>query len=337
MAYTDVTQVTKELLKAPPSGVYALYGGEEFLKRHFLSDLKKKVLSEGVYDFSYSVHFGPEAASEVAVAASTLPQFADRRLIVWYNSGLPSCPARYKSKVEAVLKEAAAYPYLILVMYFFASEVDGKDRRETDALAKLCSTNIFFDHLPTERLLKWVHRHFESDGIQVSDSTASLVCERCGRDMNAMAGQIEKLCLLAMSRGKDTVVEQDVLEVVKENVEFSPFFISDAVRTGNREGLLSYIADAELKGESPHFVLVSVMSEAEKLCRVKYARAAGLDRREAASALKLHENVVRLAMQKKASEERLDAFLSACIKAEADIKGPCPDKFGILRELVCRL
>lgn len=337
MAYTDITDQTKATLAALPSGIYALYGGEEFLKRHFLSDLKKKALSSGVYDFSFSAHFGPEAYGEVSVAASTLPQFADRRVVVWYNSTLPNAQARYKSKIEAVLKEAREYPYLILVLYFFASELDGKDRRQTEAIKKLSTEQLYFDFLPTEKLIRWIYRHFEADGIKVTEKTARLVAERSGRDMNAMVGHIEKLCLYAMSQGRDTVTEADVSLIVAEKVTFSPFFISDCVRSGDREGLLSYIADAKARAVAPQAVLVTIMSEAEKLCKVRYAKDAGVDRQETAKRLKLHENVVRLALGAKRSEARLEEFLYACLGAEAELKGPCPDKYGILRELVCKL
>ena len=59
MEKQDIVKLSKQLLSQPVPGIYFLYGGEEFLKRRFLSDLRKTVVPDDVADLNYAVVSGP--------------------------------------------------------------------------------------------------------------------------------------------------------------------------------------------------------------------------------------------------------------------------------------
>ena len=335
----DITKITKEILAAPSPGVYVLYGGEEFLKRHFLSDLKKAVVEPDFEDLNYSSLSGPEEAGTVLEISYTLPQMAESRMIVWYNSTLPSPQQRYKKAVEEAVSAAESFPYLYLVIYLSESDVSPSSRDDLRALEKLPGKKLFFDFLPPARLIKWIIRHFEAEKTSVTEQLASFLCERCGGSMTVLSNQIEKLCVYVREKGRDAVTAADIEQTVPDDPRFSSFYVSDCLRKRNVSGLLSYIDASKKRADKPTLLLASIVTETEKLCRIKFAQKAGIPPAQIARTLGLNEYVVKLAAPAAASltEAECQRFLHACYEADVTIKNTACDAYDVLRQLVCTL
>ena len=334
----DIMKITKQILSSPSPGVYVLYGGEEFLKRHFLQDLKKTVVEPDFEDLNYTSVSGPDEAEAVLETAYTLPQMAEARMIVWYNSTLPSPQARYKKAVEETLSRCAGFPYLYLVIYL--SETDATSSKEDQrALEKLPGTKLFFDFLPPERLNKWIIRHFEAENVAVTEADAAALCRRCGGSMTVLANQIEKLCVFVKEKGRSSVTVADMEQTVPDDPRFSSFYVSDCLRKRNVGGLLSYIDAAKKRAEKPVLLLASIVTETEKLCRIKFAQKAGVSPAQIARSLGLNEYVVKLSAPAAAAltEAECTRFLHACYEADAMIKNTSCDAYDVLRQLVCSL
>ncbi len=334
----DIMKLTKQILSAPEPGVYVLYGGEEFLKRHFLSDLKKAVIEPDFEDLNYTSVSGPDEADNVIETAYTLPQMADARMIVWYNSTLPSPQQKNKKPVEDALTTASGFPYLYLVVYLSETDVTSS-RDDQKALEKLPGKKLFFDFLPPDRLLKWILRHFEAENVKISERDASFLCDRCGGSMTVLANQIEKLSVYVKEKGRDAVERQDIEKSVPDDPRFSAFYVSDCLRKRNVTGLLSYIDASRKRADKPQLLLASIVTETEKLCRIKFAQKSGVPSAQIAKTLGLNEYVVKLAAPAAASltEAECTRFLQACYDADAQIKNTQCDAYDVLRQLVCSL
>lgn len=259
-------------------------------------------------------------------------------MIVWYNSTLPSPQARYKKAVEETLSRCAGFPYLYLIIYLSESDVTTA-REDQRALEKLPGTKLFFDFLPPERLNKWIIRHFEAENVAVSEADAAFLCARCGGSMTVLSNQIEKLCVYVKEKGRSAVTVADMEQTVPDDPRFSSFFVSDCLRKRNVSGLLSYIDSAKKRAEKPVLLLASIVTEAEKLCRIKFAQKAGVPAAQIARTLGLNEYVVKLAAPAAASltEAECTRFLHACYEADVMIKNTSCDAYDVLRQLVCSL
>ncbi|MBO4422393.1 MAG: DNA polymerase III subunit delta [Clostridia bacterium] len=340
MAYTekeDIVKLTKQIVASPSAGLYFLYGGEEFLKRRFLSDLKKAVIPDDVADLNCSVVTGPDQADRVLELAYTLPQFCEYRMIVWYNSGYPACQARFKKKTEETIGRVSSFPYLFLIIYSSEDEFSGSGKDERAALSKINGTALFFDRLTPARVQKWVIRHFEAEDVKISDDCAAYLIGRCGTGMTELSGAVSKLCAYVKEKGKNEVGRSDVEELVPAKPSFSAFFISDNIRKRDPSALASYIADAKSRAEKPLLVLSSITSEAEKLSRIKLAQKSGIPYPQAAKQLGLNEYVVKLAYSSVSEipEKRIFRFLHACYEADKAMKNSSSDPWGLLMQLVC--
>ncbi|MBO4869695.1 MAG: DNA polymerase III subunit delta [Clostridia bacterium] len=339
MEKQDIVKLSKQLLSQPVPGIYFLYGGEEFLKRRFLSDLRKTVVPDDVADLNYAVVSGPDQADKVLEIAYTLPQFSDSRMIVWYNSGFPLPQQRYKKKIEDTVDTVKDFPYLYLMIYATEDEFDplGKDGRA--ALQRPELRTLGFEKLPPERVLGWVRRHFEAEKLEISEDDARYLIGRAGTGMTELSSSIEKLCAYAAEKGAGSVGRADIDELVAQKLEFSAFFISDNIRSRDPSALLAYVRDAKSRAEKPQVILGTMISEAEKLYRIKLAQKNGMNYQSAAKQLGLNEYVVKLAFRSvsEVPEKRVQRFLDACSEADKKLKTSSSDAWGTLIQLVCSI
>ena len=339
MEKQDIVKLTKEIIASPPSGLYFLYGSEEYLKRRFLLDLKAAVVPEDVADLNVSTVSGPDQAERVLELAYTLPQFAERRMIIWYNSGYPYIQQRYKKKADEIIEKISGFSYLILVIYSTEDEFSGAGKDDKAALSKIKGTTLFFDKLSPARVQKWVIRHFASENTAISEEDALYLTARCGTGMTELSAAISKLCAFVTEKGRDKVSRADIEELIPQKVSFSAFFISDNIRKRDPSALAAYISDAKSRAEKPQMILSSIIAEAEKLCRIKLAQKNGLTYQQAAAQLGINEYVVKLAYPSvsEISEKRCFRFLHACYEADKTVKNTSSDTWGVLMQLVCSI
>ena len=339
MEKQDIVKLTKEIIASPPSGLYFLYGAEEYLKRRFLLDLKTAVIPGDVADLNFSAVSGPDQSERVLELAYTLPQFEERRMIVWYNSGYPNMQQRYKKKADEIIEKISGFPYLILVLYTTEDEFSGGGRDDKAALSKIKGTTLFFDKLTPARVKKWVIRHFESENIEASESDADYLIARCGTGMTELSAAISKLCAYVTEKGRTQINRADIEELIPQKITFSAFFISDNIRKRDPSALIAYINDAESRAEKPQIILSTIIAEAEKLCRIKLAQKNGLTYQQAAQQLGMNEYVVKLAYPSVADvpEKRCFRFLHACYEADKAVKNTSSDNWGVLMQLVCSI
>ncbi len=337
MEKQDIVKRTKEIILSPSPGLYFLYGGEEFLKRRFLLDLKGAVIPQDVADLNFSSVSGPDQADRVLELAYTLPQFSEARMIVWYNSGYPLCQQRYKKRTEEVIDLISRFDYLYILIYATDDEFSGGGRDDKAALSKINGNVLFFDLLPPDRVRKWVIRHFEAEGISASENEAEYLVGRCGTSMTELSSAVSKLCAYVKEKGGDKVTRADTDAMIPEKITFSAFFISDNIRKRDASALAAYVADAKSRAEKPQTILAAVTSEAEKLCRIKLAQKEGIPYQQAAKQLGLNEYVVKLAYPSvsEVTEARCFRFLHACYEADRALKSTSSDAWGVLYQLVC--
>lgn len=339
MEKQDIVKLTKEIIASPPSGLYFLYGSEEYLKRRFLLDLKAAVIPEDVIDLNFTTVSGPDQAEKVLELAYTLPQFSERRMIVWYNSGYPDIQQRFRKKADEIIEKISGFQYLILVIYSTEDEFTGTGKDDKAALSKIKGTTLFFDKLSPVRVQKWIIRHFASENIAVSDDDAVYLTARCGTGMTELSAAISKLCAYAAEKGREQVCRADIEELIPQKVSFSAFFISDNIRKRDPSALAAYIKDAKSRAEKPQVILSSIIAEAEKLCRIKLAQKNGLTYQQASSQLGINEYVVKLAYSSVSEipEKRCFRFLHACYEADKTVKNTSADTWGVLMQLVCSI
>lgn len=338
----DVMKQTKELLAGSMQGAYFLYGGEEYLKRAFLSDIKKHVCpDETLRDFNINVFDSLEDKEDILSAFATLPQFSDRRLVILYGADLKRGGKEPVEVLCTLAKEAEKYDYLTFVIYLYATQLEENDSDSKTKLAKISrvSTVVYFDFLSREKLLKWINRHFVSEGFNISVRTATLIADRAACDMSVISNEISKLCAYMRQNGISEL-DDDTVEAVtgKKNV-FEAFYVSNKILKRDAEAVLAYTMDALKKGADPMMIMAEITSEVEKLYRIKSAMKSGMKPPQIASATGMHEYAVKVRAQALGgiTGKYLSDLLESCYKADLAVKSTGTDVKGELIALITNL
>ena len=116
------------------------------------------------------------------------------------------------------------------MIYATDDEFEGNSREEKAALGKITGTTLFFDLLTPARVQKWLIRHFEAEGVSVSDVDAAYLISRCGTAMTELSSSVSKLCAYVKEKGKTVIERGDIEELIPQKNVFSAFYISDNIR-----------------------------------------------------------------------------------------------------------
>lgn len=338
----DVMKQTKELLSGTMQGAYFLYGGEEYLKRAFLADVKKLVCpDEELRDFNVNVFDSLEDKEDVLTAFATPPQFSDRRLVILYGADLKKGGKEPVDVLCALSAEAAKYEYLTFVIYLYATQLEEGDSDSRAKLAKIskAATVVFFDFLTREKLLKWINRHFVSEGFNISVHTATLIAERAACDMSLISNEISKLCAYMRQNGINELDDDTVERVTGKKNVFEAFYVSNKILKRDAEAVLAYTTDALKKGADPMMLIAEITSEVEKLYRIKCGMRSGLKPPQIASAMGMHEYAVKVRAQSLVgiTGKYLSELLEKCYLADLSVKSTGADMKGELISLITSL
>lgn len=337
----DILKQTKQALSSSLCGVYFLVGKEEYLKRSFLSDIKKTLFPDELsLSLDLSVFDGDDCASDVSDSLDSPPAVSQRRLVVWYNSGVGGDKSKEKA-FFSVLEAAKKGIDTLLIVYFYADQFDTADTVNRSKLAKFSSVGMVFDFAPftSQRLAKWVGRHFASHGFAVGDRENAFLCNRTGCDMTTLASEIDKICCYMNEVGQSVVSVGLIEQLVPHRQEFESFYLSGRIGERDCDGILKYFAAQYSSGVDPIQLLALFTSEVERLARLKFGAVESLPPEVIAKSAGMHEYAVKLKLVslRNYKLEELQELLHACYEADYAMKNSSCDKYTLLQTLACRV
>jgi DNA polymerase-3 subunit delta len=236
---------------------YLLYGEEDYLKRLYLKRLTSAILgdSDGM---NYSLFEGRDIDPVmISEAASVLPFFADRRLIVVKNSGL--------FKTSSDLAELLDGMPDTTVIIFVEDEVD--KRNKLYKLVKEQGTISEMNALDDNNLKLFAASLLEKEGKKITQSAASLIVEKCGSDMLAIQNEAEKL--ISYTLGRDIVTDSDVEAVITGQITGKLFNMIDAIGLKQKSQALELYYDLITLKEKPMTILYMVVRHMNLILQAK--------------------------------------------------------------------
>ena len=195
----------KAELKAPHGG-YLFYGEEEYLKKSYLTALRKAVGVSGD-PFNHLLFDGDNySASALSDAIVTLPVLSDKKLVE--VKGLPA--SFFKGKegegLFAALAQLSSCDFCVLVLLPSSEDFDAGTARRPSALFKKLTEllkPVEFARQTPARLASWVGRHFSAEQVISTPSAVEALLSVCGCDMGILASEIDKLCAYLKRNGRD--------------------------------------------------------------------------------------------------------------------------------------
>jgi len=222
-----------ELEEKGPRPVYALDGEERALLEEFLEALKAKAVPPAARDFNYEAFQGKETTlARVLDSASTLPAFADRRMVLVTQADKILTPP------EPLLRYLEK-PSPTSVLVFVADKFDA--RSKVYKAFQKSGAVVRFARPKASEMPALVRTRAERRGVAIDPSAIHMLVDAVGADLGAIDRSLELLELYRGPNEDRPIGTDDVAAVVMTAKEESVFELVDAVGSGDRIGALELL------------------------------------------------------------------------------------------------
>lgn len=301
--------------------VYLLYGTEDYLKKQFRDNLKKAITGDGdSMNYSYFEGKAPDSKA-VSEIASTMPFFADRRLVVIENSQL------FKTADDMIIDMVKELPGTTVVV-FVENEVDKRSRLYKAVKDKgyICELNEQSDN----DIMRWVVSLLKKEGRTMDNATLQLFLTKTGSSMENISRELEKLICYTM--GRTTITSEDVEEVCTTQTTNRIFDMITAISQKNQDKALELYYDLLTLKEPPMRIMYLIARNFNQLLMIKELTENG----NASSAIASKMGIQGFLVGKLQSQARpfkvgvLRRALEECVSLEEAVKtGRLEDRLAV--------
>ena len=263
--------------------VYLLYGEEGYLKKQYKKRFIKAMIPEGD-TMNYAHYEGKNIpVKEVIDLAETMPFFAEKRLIVFENTGFFKTAAG--AELADYIKEMPETTYFI----FVEEEVDKRNK-----LYKAVNTKGYAAALTMqdeEVLKRWIGQILRREGKEMSGATISYFLGKVGTDMENIQRELEKVICYGID--KATLTRKEIDAVCVTQLSNHIFDMVDAVAAHQQKRALDLYYDLLALKEAPMRILYLISNQFQRLMIVKSMSNQGFANKEIASKAGCPEWAVR--------------------------------------------
>ena len=248
------------------SQIYLLYGEENYLKKQYKERFVKAMLPQGdTMNYAYYEGKGVEIR-EVIDLAETLPFFAERRLIVFENTGL------FKSSGADLAEYIKTMPETTYFI-FVEEEVDKRSKLYKAVKAKGHIVELPFQDEST--LKRWILGNVRREGKQISDASVGYFLGKVGTDMQNIQGELEKLFCYTLHR--DVITPEDIDAVCINQIGNHIFEMVNAIAEHNQRRALDLYYDLLTLKEPPMRIMYLITRQFQILLHLRDMAGKGFD------------------------------------------------------------
>ena len=248
---------------------YLLYGEENYLKRQYKERITKALLGEDdTMNYAYYEGKGINL-KEVIDLAETLPFFAERRLIVFENTGLFKSAGADLADYIKDLPETTCF-------LFIETEVDKRSKLFKAVKAKGSVVEMNFQDEAT--LKRWTAGCIQREGKKITERDVIYFLEKVGTDMENITKELEKIFCYTL--GRDMIAREDIDAVCVTQISNHIFEMVNAVAEKKQKKALDLYYELLALKEPPMRILFLMMRQYRNLFQVKGLMKKGYNRKE---------------------------------------------------------
>ena len=325
----NLTEFKAKLKSGNARGWYVICGEEEYLKRHYRSEIKKLTVSDAdpFALFNHSVFDGGADFDIMAFieAVKSPPMMSENKLIEWQFADLDRLRDKELSRLAELALAKEDYPYATVIISALPDCFDqGTPKKPTKLYKTLseCFDILTFEKSSDAQLSAWIAKHFSASGITVSRETVAKILMRVGHSMQSLAFEIDKLSAYALAHGRTEVTAEDVGEICSSSIESDAFAISNAIIEKNTEKAFLALMDMKMQRVDAGMILAQLSKTYADLMSVALFSEEGKSAADTAAIMKFHPYKLGLYMTaaKKLGSKKIAASLSSLIKTDAASK-----------------
>ena len=254
---------------------YIFHGEESYLREHYLTELRNKLIPAGFEEFNYHRVEGKDlTVQELSEMAEAMPMLAERTLIVVTDWDMFKLNEEQREKLMALLEDIP--PYCCLV--FVYDTVDYKPNKTMKKLCKAVTDHVEaveFKAADNSDLVPWIIRRFKHLDKEIDRQTAEYLIFLCGGLMTGLVPEIGKIA--AYAKGKN-ITQKDIDAVADPVLSAEVFKMTDAVVQGDYDRAAAILGELLKMQTEPILILASLGSQLRRLYTARLAIDSGKDR-----------------------------------------------------------
>ena len=321
----------KSRLKAEnPAGWYIFAGEEDYLKKFYLSELRRTVLGNedtGLEVFNHVVFDALDMdIGALAEAIESPPMMQEYKLVEWRFANVSSMRENeIKAFVEKIFPLKEDYPWAVFAIMTTEEGFELGTEKRPSKLSKTFSEAFDILNFPKStdtQLLAWLKKHFDAEGILVERGPLNTMLLRIGRSMELLNNEVIKLSAYLKANGQTTLTDEIVELVCPSSAESDAFAIQNAVIEGNASKAFRALSDMKNRRTEPQIVIGMLAKTYSNLSSVALLADEGLGFDEMQKILGIASYPLGLYLKayKKLGTKKISRSLNALIKADAASK-----------------
>jgi DNA polymerase-3 subunit delta len=309
-------QLKEQLKKNIFQPAYLFYGEEQFLKKHYLEEIQKKLIPSELQMMNLTVFEGKAIpASQIIENMELLPFMGEKRLVIVKNSEL--FLSGRKNDTELMSNYIPNIPPTSCIV-FLEDTVDKRNKLFKLMHAK--NYTVECESLKENDLLVWIKREFNRKNKNIDSKVGIYMLRMVGTSMENLANEIQKL-IDYMEERKD-VTTKDIDDICIKSIDAHIFDLVKAMGYKKVDQALEIYSNLILIKEPPIRILSMLTRQIRLILQVKYLYSQGLGQKEITEILKQPSFVIGdcLKQSQLFAIEKLKEAIEDCLQTDMDIK-----------------
>ena len=255
----DINEFKSRLKSGNLSGAYVLAGEEDYLKRYYLGELRRAIVTDEAFaTFNHAVFEG----EELGIAAlldeiKAPPMMSDYKLVEWHYPDMTSLKDSELDDLEQLLTTRKENGYAVLVLLVGDGAIDlGTPKKPSKFLKRFEKSIdvIKFDRSSDQQLAQWIRRHFDAESVAYAPDVPQALVFRSGHSMQQLKNEIDKLTAYARANGI-TLTQSEIDLIATPTTECDTFAFSNALLGRDKQGALTALADMKMRRVDPTIIM----------------------------------------------------------------------------------
>ena len=295
----SLEKLKQQIQEGALSGVYAFCGAEDYLKRHYIDLIRRKLVPDPEDPLNFvRLYYREATAAQVLDFAFGLPVFAEKKLLLLELLDTDAPAAALTDAFETLRADFPDSCVIILNEQQTDSPSKKSALQELVRAAKGHVLTVKFDERPQDELTRWVGRHAKAAGKAMDRQVIQHLLSVADHGMRGLVDYVlvhTPVPLRPESPATDrfnAVTGADVDSVTVRTVESRIYDLADALLKDDAGGAVDVLREL-LERYPDTMVFDTVYGTFARLYRVSAAAAAGLAPDDIASALGMKPYAVK--------------------------------------------
>ena len=331
-------------LKKGLSGGFLFFGDEDYMKSFALRAAREAVCPDETFAIFNDIRIDSldYSASALLDAIIPPPMMTDQKIVTVSGLNISGMRQNEIADLCEALGELQKYDYNLLIISVPAGQIDEGfiPKKPSAVLTKLSEflTPVYFEPISGSRLVSWVGKHLQHNGVSASAAVCSEIVSYCGRSMYTLSAETEKLAYYVLQNGRTEVTAEDVRNVSIAEISSDTFALANAIVGGRYDDALKALGVLKFRRVDPVIVMAETSSIICDLVKIKAMSKEGMSTAAIAAALKVSEYKIKLyaAGVKDVSSQKLYRALALCSEADLSLKHSATD-YSAIERFICLL